>query len=150
MKHDYIYVVFLYLQFHCLCPSFHFNYLHAPNQVVSQLHGNSFFFKCTFKKKMLPQEKCVLGRGGWPPGPPMLRACHVFFSAGTFLPIFCCIFSINVNWSVHKKKNHIIYWKQCIYIVHIYESQSLKLEIHTQYWWQIAKICIQRNKKKTH
>lgn len=98
---------------------------------------------------MLPQEKCVLGRGGWPPGPPMLRACHVFFSAGTFLPIFCCIFSINVNWSVHKKKNHIIYWKQCIYIVHIYESRSLQLEIHTQYWWQIAKICIQRNKKKT-
>lgn len=61
--------------------------------------------------------------GGWPPGPPMLRACHVFFSAGTFLPIFCCIFSINVNWSVHKKKNHIIYWNNA-YTLYTYMNHG--------------------------
>lgn len=152
MKHDYIYVVFLYLQFHCLCPSFHFNYLHAPNQVVSQLHGNSFFLKCKFKKKMLPQEKCVLGRGGggWPPGPPMLRACHVFFSAGTFLPIFCCIFSINVNWSVHKKKNHIIYWNNA-YTLYTYMNHGhYNLKFIHNIGDKSLRYASKETKKKTH
>lgn len=57
----------------------------------------------------------------------------------------------NVNWSV----TCIYILKCCIYLyIHVYASSSVKLQKfkifiknHTQFWWQIAKICAQRKKQ---